>query len=402
MSSSKMRFKDLFRYLGLRPRSPPSRIFLSVNVMSRRKQSAKAVIKISFCACIVLVIAFCVVYTLLLAYVDNRFHSSMLELPVPYKKIRLLGKYHVIGGRAGSKKSDKNAMTSTQENISDVVWNSSLYYHDKVSLPLCVPKAFFQILITSAHKHRAQRQAIRDSWCSPDRFPLLSGQTWQCIFLVGVPSKSEDLPELIQEMFLYKDMLLGTYEDTYRNLTHKVLHGFHWSSSHCPASYVIKTDDDCFVNTHLVYKFLQNYNLQINGLYVGNVVVDQNRLEVVRGEKNRWSVKIDEYSKQYYPPYASGMGYILSKDVVDRLVSRSAYIAPFPNEDAYVGVVISKLGIKPISSSRFLISSMGLSVCNYLYVFIVHGVKLEAHEELLNKTLKASVECKDTSISTWS
>ena len=119
----------------------------------------------------------------------------------------------------------------------------------------------------------------------------------------------------------------------------------------------------------------------------------KDKLRVVRGEE-KWSVSYEDYPDKYYPPYASGIGYILSTDVAKRLVSGSMSIKPFPNEDAYVGVVSSRNKVPFISSGRFLLSPSGLSICNFQYVFLLHDVSVDKQSELMKKAIAAPERCK--------
>ena len=106
-------------------------------------------------------------------------------------------------------------------------------------------------------------------------------------------------------------------------------------------------------------------NKKKTNLYVGNAVTKPEKLKVVRNHL-RWAVSVEQYKEDSYPPYASGIGYILSRDVAQKLVAYSQYVHPFPNEDAFVGVVLSQAEVKVTSSARFSVSSSGLSVSNLL------------------------------------
>ncbi|KAH9492252.1 hypothetical protein Btru_026089 [Bulinus truncatus] len=400
-----IKLKRALKCLGLRPKYPPSNVFVSLNVLRKRKPgfshaSTKAVIKISIWSCIVLVLSFLLVYTILLAYVDKKLHPSFAESSYYNKKVKLRGRFPLISGfhRAEILYPGADALISRNKTY----WNSSTFYHQEETLPQCKWQTVFRILVTSSPENVDRRNAIRNSWCNPKKFPPIADHAWHCIFLVGTPENKELYTHISKEKELNNDVLIGNYIDSYRNLTLKVIHGFNWSANYCPSSYIIKTDDDCFVNAGLIYDFLLHFNDHTSSLYAGRVLSEPDKLKVIRGNAKRWSVSLKDYPEEYYPPYASGMGYVISLDVVKQLVVESQFVPPFANEDAYVGVVLSRLSIKPISSSRFVLSPGGLSLCNYLYVFIVHGVEEYQQVILLNKTLDAHLSCKHTLIPSWS
>ena len=278
-------------------------------------------------------------------------------------------------------------------------WSSSDFYSNEL-LPRCRTSVLFRVLIASSLENSERRANIRQTWCNPQSFGKPKN-AWNCIFLVGQIKTKKSSSLVHQEQKKYSDLLVGNYFDSYRNLTFKVIHGFNWSANHCPSLYVVKTDDDCFVNTGAMYNFLMHHNTKTSNLYAGRIVTKPNKLEVVR-TKEKWSVSYKDYPDKYYPPYASGIGYILSADVVDRLAGISDHIKPFANEDAFVGVVMSKLNVMYTSTNRFSMTSFGLTVCNFLYVFLIHSVTPQIQHELMAMALAAPKNCSHMKpITTW-
>jgi hypothetical protein len=48
----------------------------------------------------------------------------------------------------------------------------------------------------------------------------------------------------------YHDLLQGSFQDAYRNMTYKHIMALKWALYYCPGvRYVLKSDDDIFVNT---------------------------------------------------------------------------------------------------------------------------------------------------------
>ncbi|KAH7972502.1 hypothetical protein HPB52_012728 [Rhipicephalus sanguineus] len=295
-------------------------------------------------------------------------------------------------------------------------------------------------MIASAPSNTRRRNAIRSTWGRPSteqsrRFSQgKSTTTVLPVFLVGEcehPSQARLIRKEAQE---YGDMLVGTYLDSYRNLTLKTVHGFLWVADHIRPSFVLKTDDDCFVNVDILLDVLAetvvfqsepvvtgvvrknsasavpsgdvDIREQVvtppsrvksatrlpSPLYVGNVRWNN---QVVRNPRNRWFVSEKDYARSQYPPYGSGAGYVLDARALDVLTRNVRRVRPFANEDAYVGTVLSEAGVRPVQSYRFVSQPSGLWTCNFLYVVVVHGVSPEDHDKFLAKVRTARGECRD-------
>lgn len=109
---------------------------------------------------------------------------------------------------------------------------------------------FLLILVCSALENLNQRNAIRESWGG---LRQARGRRVQTLFLLGEPNSADpqavSQKKLEEESSAHGDILQATFLDTYRNLTLKTLSGLNWADKHCPtAQYILKTDDDVFVN----------------------------------------------------------------------------------------------------------------------------------------------------------
>jgi beta-1,3-galactosyltransferase 1 len=254
----------------------------------------------------------------------------------------------------------------------------------------CKKDILLLILITSAPKNYHKRRVIRETWA------MKRGEYvdyWQHIFLIGRTDNATLDKEILLEGEKYGDILLGTYIDSYRNLTLKVLSGFMWAEPNCKPSFVLKTDDDCYVNTLLLPKFLKLYHKSDRSLYVGNVFIDPFQRRVVRQADSPWSVSQKDYAPDVYPMYASGLGYLVSQDVIREIISMSHYIQPFAVEDAYIGVVVDKIGVSPKKSYRFTLHSVHWTICNFLYLFVVHHVEGKEQHKMHDKAVRATDDC---------
>ena len=79
------------------------------------------------------------------------------------------------------------------------------------------------------------------------------------IFLLGTTSTpdSELEQRIAEETALHGDLVREDFLDTYQNLTLKTLAGVKWAGQFCgQAEFVMKTDDDMYVNVGEVMEYL--------------------------------------------------------------------------------------------------------------------------------------------------
>lgn len=369
---------------------------------SRTTRTARRVIlKASITSVILLSVAFIITYSVILTYVSKKVplmrhqdDSSNGDKSKSGKRAKLVARPVVSVNRDLTLKFTKDIV---------VKWSISEYYNLLAEKPMCHKESKIVILITSAPGNYERRKAIRDTWCRPSNFNL-AALPWQCVFLIGKNSVHLSDVNVQSEMYQFHDILLGSYIDSYRNLTIKTMHGLHWVWRNCPCEYVLKTDDDVYVNTKLLHKLITSNTPKTNA-YIGLVTQSDDKLKVIRNPDSKWFVSEKEYKFSHYPPYAVGMGYVLSIDLIDSILNISQNIPPFANEDAYIGVVVDYTGVKPVRSGRFLLSGWGLRTCNYLYVVVVHHVTPEEQYRIFDTNQEAFQTCQedaDTKDFTWS
>ena len=106
-------------------------------------------------------------------------------------------------------------------------------------------------------------------------------------------------------------MIRADYYEDFYNQTLKVEMGFEWAAKYCSFSFLLKADDDVFINTPAVLDVLNKSSTPKEKLYLGFVFKNP---KVKR--KGKWGLTQEEYSETHYPDYCAGSGYILSRHVV--------------------------------------------------------------------------------------
>lgn len=202
-------------------------------------------------------------------------------------------------------------------------------------------------MITFVHTspdHYKQRMMIRETWGNTRNFP---DKRVLVVFLMGkAPSKfAQD--SLYLEGERYGDLVQEDYVDSYKNLTYKALSGLEWVSSYCPnAKFVLKTDDDIFINIFNLQSHLQSF---VKHGVTSNMILCNvwTRMKVMRDTKSKWYISPEEFKDDYFSTYCSGSAYIMSSDAVKKMSENSHNTPFFWVDDYYVtGVLVKRSGIQ--------------------------------------------------------
>ncbi|XP_058066186.1 beta-1,3-galactosyltransferase brn [Anopheles bellator] len=174
------------------------------------------------------------------------------------------------------------------------------------------------VLVHSAPDNVYKRNTIRSTWGRPDGRARL-------IFLLGAVNTSTAQRAIEEESRTYDDIVQGSFVDAYRNMTYKHVMALKWYTYHCPgARYVLKTDDDVFINAPVLYDVLERVAPQRKLLLCQLVT----KLSVKRTHRSKWYVSWREYPSRYYPPHCPGYSILYSRDVARELY-REAQRQPF-------------------------------------------------------------------------
>lgn len=279
----------------------------------------------------------------------------------------------------------ENLANYTQEQFSttfsETVADDSSQYTNKKIEPRCKPGIELVIVVTSRPSSIYQRLAIRNSWGRPDsvinqhlfkdkKFDFIS------IFAIGqTPNKiTQNIIE--KESQGFGDILQLFYIDSYENLTNKTLLTLEWLSYNCEPKFVLKTDDDCFVNLLSLEPWL--HTLKSDILYVGKRNV---HMPVIRNPKHRNYVAVEDFSEKYYEPYCSGGGYMLSGKILKNVTGKAKFFKQIRNEDAFIGIVMNFMNISPVHDKGFLPFVFTEKevrkrfACEWKSHFVMHDVK---------------------------
>ncbi|GFW38474.1 beta-1,3-galactosyltransferase 1 [Trichonephila clavipes] len=278
------------------------------------------------------------------------------------------------------------------------LWNSEIVDELFAENSMCIRGLYLLILVASAPHSIEQRSIIRKTWANQMNNRIY-GFHVKTIFMVGRASSHFNRMLVQAESEISKDMLVGDNYYSYHNLTLKTIEGLTWAYTNCEPTYILKTNDDCFINVQLLVNFLSTQNPIKKNLYVGHV---RWASHIARKLNRQRYLSVKNFPKSRYVPYVEGSGYIMSYDALEKFVHFSELFEPFPNEDAFVGTVLHMAGVEPTFSARFVSHSDSWQKCNFLYVFVIHHVWLLRQFELDKMASEAWDECpRDQMVQSW-
>ncbi|CAG9864339.1 unnamed protein product [Phyllotreta striolata] len=214
----------------------------------------------------------------------------------------------------------------------------------------CNSSVLLLVLVHSSPGNGAKRRAIRETWGRRDADVRL-------VFAVGGVEEAASRRSLDAEQRLHGDLVQGSFLDSYRNLTYKHVMGLKYFVYHCPqAKYVLKTDDDVFVNMPSMKNFLR-YDLSPYGVGGGLFCTPRYNSLVLRSYRSKWRVSFSEYPEKFYPTYCPGWTLLYSPDVALGLYKEAQISEYFWIDDIHLtGTLTRRLNVTHTDIERLVLS----------------------------------------------
>ncbi|XP_055859846.1 beta-1,3-galactosyltransferase 1-like isoform X2 [Biomphalaria glabrata] len=249
-----------------------------------------------------------------------------------------------------------------------------------VELAICVP---------ISRDNFMGRQTIRETWGS---YANSTANKAVLVFFIGSELQTSDSPSATQrrideESKLFGDILQESYIDHYNNLSLKSVSILKWVASYCSESrYVLKADDDMYVNIPLLAKTLPKLSLSSpqSAFVVGSV---QYGARPIRSRSSKWYTPHSVFKGSVYPNYASGTAYAMTTEAAQILYEASLRVPLFWLEDIYItGLCTAKSNVLVMNSNLFTYDKPDASGCSFRAHISGHRYKLEEirliHREL--------------------
>ena len=229
---------------------------------------------------------------------------------------------------------------------------------------------FKLVVLVSTHAlHTGRRKLIRYYWGNHSRWT--TPFQWKVIFVTGFFSSFQKI-QLHAEADTYKDTLIESVEEDFYTLSFKVMLGLKWVQANLKHDFLLKCDDDVFVNIDRLMRLL----LTTRDQYFGQ------KMEFQPVEREgRYGVSVEEHPSPIYDPFCSGGGFVLSHLTVSRMIPFFNWVNPLKIDDAYIGKIVTKAGIKAVHYGGFSMYNFGCLFEKHLIVS--HPVKEERCMKLL-------------------
>ncbi|XP_052771348.1 UDP-GalNAc:beta-1,3-N-acetylgalactosaminyltransferase 2-like isoform X1 [Mya arenaria] len=163
---------------------------------------------------------------------------------------------------------------------------------------------------------------------------------------IQIAKEKEIKEKLDLEAASNKDIVFVNSIDVYRNLPEKVLQFHKWVHWQEPAAFIMKTDDDCFVDVEAIMGMLDHLKRNEN-IWLGNF-----RHDWYVERYGKWAEPV--YRSLEYPAFACGSGNIVSQDISAWLGGNMDYLHRYQGEDTSMGIWLSAIGPKYHMDTRFM------------------------------------------------
>ncbi|XP_033756128.1 beta-1,3-galactosyltransferase 5-like [Pecten maximus] len=231
-------------------------------------------------------------------------------------------------------------------------------------------KVFLLFLIKSALRHFDRRQVIRQTWANAEVCKKFGVRR---LFLTGIMRGQNRYHEFLRnEILYYEDTLQMDYFDMYYNNTWKTRGGIKWAVNECKqAEYVMVVDDDFYVASDLLVQLLHTVGRSRN-FYMGWL----NRNPVpVRNMRDKWFVSKRDFRYPVYPEFISAGAIVMSMDFAVDIHIASQYTNHFKFDDVFIGIVASKLRVRPVSCSLFSMFKVWFTADRFWKTLVSHEYK---------------------------
>jgi hypothetical protein len=235
------------------------------------------------------------------------------------------------------------------------------------------------VMILSSTNNFKRRNVVRETWGN-SRYYLNYG-TVKVLFVLGLTKDSSVQEQIEAEFNRSKDILQGSFIDSYKNLSYKSVLGFKWLTERCRnAKFVLKTDDDVVINMFRIF------DTDIPKMSIDKYHVHcqrRKKSKVIRGRiKEKTNVEPHQLrGLKYHMPYCHGQYVLFLNEIAPYLYESASKTPLFRIDDVFnYGIVMNNivgLNYKQVRpDERALYEDIKIPVCwkqlypkcRYLYV----------------------------------
>jgi hypothetical protein len=225
---------------------------------------------------------------------------------------------------------------SRHPSPSDIISNKAICRNTNVDI---------LIYVQSFWRNFDERRAMRASWVNTRVFHDIAVRT---VFVLGRPGPDESGQQLLinNEYLVYGDIVQGDFVDSLKSVTLNSQVMLRWVYENCRhARYVIKADDDMFVNIFLMVERL------VSSIWTQEKVVvchvkGNGTTPIIRRPSSNWYVPSHVFPNSRYFPFTSCAGYVVlfTGDLIVPLYLASFEAPYIAMDDVYIfGLLMSSI-----------------------------------------------------------
>lgn len=215
------------------------------------------------------------------------------------------------------------------------------------------------LFVKTSPENIERRNAIRSTWGNETYIQNALGVTVKVVFALGAPHTQKEEPsrskksgagfqeQLIQEDRLHGDLIQQDFLDSFHNLTLKLILQFHWMHNRCAhARFLMTADDDIFIHMPNLVAYLQDMSSRgVTDFWIGRV---HRGAPPIRSKDSKYYVSFEMYQWLSYPDYTAGAGYVVSRDVADKIYQATLTLnASLYIDDVFMGICGNAVGVSP-------------------------------------------------------
>ena len=178
--------------------------------------------------------------------------------------------------------------------------------------------------------------------------------------MIGLPKDATIQSRLEKENQKYHDLVQGSFIDHYHNMSYKNIMGKLWPSLFCSqAHFIVKTDDDFFVDLYEMYSFTRSFKNTAQYKQDKFILCPLwTNMQIERDPNSKWYVPFETIPKRgdqdIFLPYCAGALHITNPGTANKLVEVAKKNKFFWIDDAWVtGYLADKLNIEHIGMEYF-------------------------------------------------
>ncbi|KAI9485177.1 MAG: galactosyltransferase-domain-containing protein [Benjaminiella poitrasii] len=251
---------------------------------------------------------------------------------------------------------DQLQYTTSQLMVGPALLDNQLRYSETIPHSMSVLVLIISSWSTASYE---RRQTLREStlqWLSYRNDSILVHYR----FVIGQPPSAKDqlvnAEKILKESKMYHDMLIVPSSDIESDKSRKVFEALRWAKD-IDDDYIMKTDDDVFVRWDIILKEMSEMKQeQVSSYYWRGLVYRNIPVQIMQNSK---SLFID-YSLPMLPHYTHSMLYLLSRNVLDLIVSPDTPRRFIEQDGENIAIWLFGFNIEPIHDKRI---QEGNAVC---------------------------------------